>query len=299
MTGAEKGAIFVATGAGYVRLARRAAATLRETNRDLPVDLYTDAPLQETLFDQVHVLERPWFRSKLDAMAASRFDRTLYLDSDLMVLADIGDVFELLDHFDIAMAQEQFRNGATPNTVWRRDLPAAFPQYNSGVVAFRRSPAVLDLLGRWSEAVRVNELRRDQPALRELLFDSALRIATLPPEYNLMDYQAVSTWGPYHAAPRIVHHYRFHNHFTAGTGRRTETLLDLAGPDIAARLPGLLASDRMLAARRGETPAPQEPAWRRRRRAAALALPHYGGRAVSKLRRLIAARLGRRRGPEG
>ncbi|MFO7731637.1 MAG: DUF5312 family protein, partial [Spirochaetia bacterium] len=56
--------------------------------------------------DRIHQLDDPWHRSKMDAMLLSRFDKTLYLDADLFVIADIRDVFEVLDHFDMAMTQE-------------------------------------------------------------------------------------------------------------------------------------------------------------------------------------------------
>ena len=36
------GVIFVATGAGYLDLALDAAASVAETNPDLPIDLFTD-----------------------------------------------------------------------------------------------------------------------------------------------------------------------------------------------------------------------------------------------------------------
>ena len=81
-----------------------------------------------------------WFRSRIDAMARTRFERTLHLDADVLAVADLRDVFEVLDRFDIALAHDQRRNSPAANATWRRPLPNAFPQFNGGVIAYRRTP---------------------------------------------------------------------------------------------------------------------------------------------------------------
>ena len=192
------------------------------------------------------MLDDPWFRSRIDAMAATRFERTLHLDADVLAVADIRDVFDLLDRFDVALAHDQARNSPAANAVWRRALPAAFPQFNGGVIAYRRTPPVLEFLRLWAATMRETGMRKDQPSLRELLWDSDLRIATLPPEYNLLDLGAVRRWDRFRPAPRLIHHYRFHKHFTGGR-REVSTVDDLLGPMTAARLPMILAADRGLA----------------------------------------------------
>ena len=96
-------------------------------------------------------------------------------------------------------------------------------------------------------------MRKDQPSLRELLWESDLRIATLPPEYNLLDLGAVRRWDRFRPAPRLIHHYRFHKHFT-GRRREVASVEDLLGPMTAARLPMMLAADRGLARLAGREP---------------------------------------------
>ena len=79
---------------------------------------------------------------KVDAMRLSRFDRTLYLDADIRVLADPGDMFEVLDRFDIALAQDQNRNSPQALTEDRQPFPNAFRSSmpaSSGSGARRRS----------------------------------------------------------------------------------------------------------------------------------------------------------------
>ena len=247
------GVIFATTGKDYTELAERAAQSVRDSCPGLAVDLFTDQHVDMPVFDRVHQLDDPWHRSKMDAMISSRFDKTLYLDADLFVIADIRDVFEVLDRFDMAMAQDPIRNGERCHVVWRKQLPNAFPQFNGGVVAFRRSPDVIDLITRWSTTVRENDFNRDQPVLRELVWDSDLRVATLPHEYNLMRFKGLYLWRTHHSAPRIIHSPQLHKHFTK-TKTRVDTVEDLLGPVIASKLPILLSADRSLARMAGREP---------------------------------------------
>ena len=247
------GVIFATTGKGYTELAEHAAHSVKKNCPGLKVDLFTDQPVEMPVFDRVHQLEDPWHRSKMDAMALSRFDKTLYLDADLLVIADIRDVFEVLDRFDMAMAHDPIRNGERCNTFWRKPLPNAVPQFNGGVVAFRRRPEVIDLIKNWSTVVRENDFQKDQPVLRELVWDRDLRIATLPLEYNLMRFKDLHLWRTHHAAPRIIHSPQFHKHFTKNK-TRIDTVEDLLGPVIASKLPVLLSADRTLARMAGREP---------------------------------------------
>lgn len=261
------GVLFAATGEDYVALAERAARSVKAACPGLEVDLFTDRPVDMPVFDRVEILDDPWRRARIDAMMQTRFDRTLHLDADLFVVADIRDVFEVLDRFDMAMAHDPSRNGETCQTFWRKPLPNAFPQFNGGVIAYRRSPEVIEFLKSWSRTVRENDLKRDQPVLRELIWDSDLRVATLPREYNLTHFGMVRLWWTSYAAPRIIHSPQLHQHFTMNR-KRIETLEQLVGPVVASKLPLLLAADRGLARMAGREPRMPDRAdiWRRRLR---------------------------------
>lgn len=267
----ERGALFVATGRGYADIAVDAARSVRAVAPGLPIDLFTDpetaeAGLPEGIFDRIEALPNAWARSKIDGMARSRFARTIYLDADIRALTDFTDAFDLLDRFDLAVAQEQWRNAETAHVLWRRELPASFPQVNSGVMVYRGGPEVRAFFARWAEAVREHGIGRDQPALRELLWETDLRFAILPDSWNLMDWPMIRHWGPTHAMPRILHSVRFHKHFTAPPMPRVDTAAALIGPVGLARLEELDRADRALARLRGEAPRPVPAAQSRRRR---------------------------------
>ena len=102
------GVIYVATGSDYVELARTSAASLRAVEPGLLIDLFTDDldRLDLGVFDQVHRIAVPEPRSKLTCMALTRFERTLFLDADTLVVGALGDLFDLLDRFDCALAHD-------------------------------------------------------------------------------------------------------------------------------------------------------------------------------------------------
>lgn len=247
------GAIFATTGKEYTELATRAAQSVKENCPGLEVDLFTDQQVDMPVFDRIQQLEDPWRRSKIDAMAASRFERTLYLDADLFVVSDIRDVFEVLDRFDIALAHDESRNGDHAQRIWRKPLPNAFPQFNTGVIAFRRDSKVIELFKSWSVAVRENDFKGDQRMMRELLWESDLRVATLPREYNLMRLKMLYLWDIQQGAPRIIHNRKLHKHFTENK-TRLSSLQDLLGPLITSKLPVLLSADKGLARMSGREP---------------------------------------------
>lgn len=210
---AASGVVFVATGARYIACAEAAARSVRQHMPEIPIALFTDAGrlgvAVSGIFDPVIALDAAHRRSKVDCLMNAPFERTLFLDADIRVLEDVSEVFELLDRFDIAMAHAHARNRAATRAVWTRALPDAFPQFNTGVVAVRRSPLTRALLQAWSDSYKSAGFRKDQVTLRELLWESDLRIATLPPEYNIRYPKYLWLWGRTEARPRICHFHRY------------------------------------------------------------------------------------------
>lgn len=210
----SRGVLYIATGAPFLEAARLAAESVRRTNPGLPIVLFGDKEALEKphivrAFDAVQPIANPHRRSKVDQLGATPFERTLYLDTDTRVYADLSGVFALLERFDVALTHAHARNRARTNTPWRAALPAAFPQFNGGVIAYRATPPVLRFLDAWRDAFHAAGFRKDQVTLRELLWQSDLRIATLPPEYNVRYLKYLWLWRRDEAAPKILHLRRF------------------------------------------------------------------------------------------
>ncbi|MCA8882016.1 MAG: hypothetical protein KDA73_19140 [Rhodobacteraceae bacterium] len=202
------GFVFGASGQRYATVAEQAARTLRAASPGFPIDIYTDCPVDESVYDRVFELDKSWFRPKFEALMRSRFERTVYLDVDLVVLADISDIFEVLEHFDVALAHVQNRNQKFARKTWRRPVPNAFPQFNGGLLGVRRGPETTAMLKECITALEAGEAK-DQPVLRELIYFSNLRVATLPPEYNSRDKALWLHGSSRLTAPRVFHSSSF------------------------------------------------------------------------------------------
>ena len=193
----ECGVIFVATGEKHYKWAIAGARSVRETNPDVPITLFSELGEAEWPFTECRRIERPHRRSKVDCIPLTPYERTLYLDTDCRVACDLRPVFALLDRFDIAIAHKHNRNTRTSLRSWRVDVPEAFPQLNSGVMAYKRTDAVLAALTEWAQTFDESGLSKDQVTLREILWTHPLSLYILPPEYNFRR--------EYHHKPKILH----------------------------------------------------------------------------------------------
>lgn len=202
------GFIFAATSEKYVNLARRAARSLRLVMPDAQVDLFTDADLVDPVFNRIHKLSDSYSRPKMEALRRTRFERTIYLDCDVVVLMDVSELFHLLDRFDLAASFAIARDGQ--RLVQDGTMPRSFGLLNSGVVALRTTEKTMDFVANWDRTVRKRNAEMDQPTLRELLWKSDLSIFVLPQEYNLIAVWRLECWRPKQGAPRILHSQRLH-----------------------------------------------------------------------------------------
>lgn len=232
---ARNGVIYVASGPDYRDLAVASARSLRAAEPGLAVDLFTDAPdaVPAGLFDKVHRIERPEPRSKLICMAETRFDRTLFLDADTRVMAPLGDLFDLLERFDCAMAHDVRRASDLVQEGLAVRTPYAFPQLNSGVLLYRRSAAMLGFLREWHRRFKASGVSRDQIVLKDLLWESDIRFYVLPPEFNLRRVTMLDAWEPLDARPTILHSHRLMDHMR-GAGARIDDPVALVAAERAA-----------------------------------------------------------------
>ncbi|MFQ6547661.1 putative nucleotide-diphospho-sugar transferase [Aestuariibius sp. 2305UL40-4] len=239
-----RGFVLASSGEGFAPIAFHAGRYLREVHPDALIDFYTDEEgLDPGPFDRIVPLERSWHRPKFEALRRTRFERTIYVDTDVITLADLTDVFDVLDRFDIAGAHGDRRGNEFNSRSWRSSVPPAFPQMNSGVMGVKTSPAILKLWEETEAALAEPEQKKDQIPLRELLYDSDLRIATLPVEYNLVSLRQVDAMKVgYAAAPRVLHLHRLHKHLRRDMPQETD-LATLVGHGRLARIAKLLESD--------------------------------------------------------
>ncbi|MFA6547015.1 MAG: putative nucleotide-diphospho-sugar transferase [Limisphaerales bacterium] len=192
------GFVYVATGAAYLPEALHSAATLRQHHPDLPICLVTDCPPAGLgPFTEIRRPVGPVEHKPIDKLLAyeAPYERIIFLDTDTHVLDDLTPIFRVLECFDLALLQDVNRgwNYELP------DVPLAFSEFNTGVVAFRKSDATRQFFRDWhanyvSLRAELN-LISDQPSFRRTLFHSPLRVAPLPSEFHFLgDYPNATLW---------------------------------------------------------------------------------------------------------
>ena len=190
------GIVYIAT--GLTRFLAEAAVSAESVKRhmpDVPIQLFTDAEKVPSDFDRIErVPHEPARRyDKASCLLHTPFERTVFLDTDTYLTHPIGEVFDLLDRFDIAAAHAPARRSHSfaPDGKWIIDgVPDAMAEINTGVVAFRRGPATTAFLERWRDLYTEDIARMagksppDQPSFCKAVYESEVRCCVLPPEYN-------------------------------------------------------------------------------------------------------------------
>jgi hypothetical protein len=191
---AAEGIIYSCSGESYIAEALRSARSSLEHNA-LPHLLFASADVERAEGLSVTRFEpsaNPYV-DKIANIRRSPFARTIYLDSDTYVVDEIAHVLRLLDHYDIAVAYAPAYRGL-PDP----EVPRAFYEFNTGVLAWRASDRVSAFMRSWEEtyvawlqeepfsgAGNASRSRRaDQPAFRRCAWQHGLRLFVLAPEYN-------------------------------------------------------------------------------------------------------------------
>lgn len=186
---ADCGVVYAATGAKYVRECLNSLQSLRRVCAWIPVTIFTD-DLRGFSSDELEHCEvkmlteaAEGFGFKIAAMRGSPYGRSLFLDTDTRVLGNPESLFALLDRFDLAAAMETYRAAAVGG------VPEGFPEFNTGVVLFRRTEVVASFLSDWEKCYLRQRREKappkhDQPSFREVLYSSDVRLVPLPSEWN-------------------------------------------------------------------------------------------------------------------
>ncbi|MGA2038115.1 MAG: hypothetical protein ABSH42_02465 [Bryobacteraceae bacterium] len=178
---------------------RRSLRSLRQVSPNMPVAVFTDhaAPAMDIPDLQARQLPKgaePFSakRMKISAFLATPFEKTLFIDSDTHICGDLTTLFDILDRFDVCAALDPglWNPKCVDGDVQKSgfEVPAAFVEHNTGLVGFRSTPGVMEFLRKWRDyhALGISHgISADQPSFRKCLYESDLRVATLPSEYNL------------------------------------------------------------------------------------------------------------------
>lgn len=183
----RRGVFLIATTPQHLDEAKLCIASLRAVC-EIPITICTHL----TADVDVNIVHPPvvygTYQDKPCCLSLSPYPETLFLDTDTLILRrDFLALFQLCNKFDIALAHAPLRA-----IICLKHVPICFPEFNSGVILFRRNRETHKIFRRWqeeygrmkSDLIHLQEIMPDQPSLRAALYSSNLRIATLTPEYN-------------------------------------------------------------------------------------------------------------------
>lgn len=185
----------------YVKEAAASAASFRRYYPDAQYILFTDAVgYSDAVFDQIRpakftvpeqlggaVHKNGQMVVKLAVLPTVQADRIMYLGSDTFALKpEAGSLFTLLDRFDMAAAHAPVRINTSLGNSPLPGVPPCFPEFNCDVLLWRRHERTIELLRDWERLYLSHDLGHphDQGPFRLLVYESDLRVATLPPEFN-------------------------------------------------------------------------------------------------------------------
>jgi hypothetical protein len=130
-------------------------------------------------------------RPRFESMLRFDLDRVIFIDGDTLLLAPAHELFEVLDHFDVALtiAPHLFHPRAEAAGIYDvlPKVSMAVPEWNGGLMVARKSPRFHKFVIAWDALFLVSikaGYLLDQASLRSALATSDLRVATLASNYN-------------------------------------------------------------------------------------------------------------------
>jgi len=190
----KKVVFWIAHRTRFVEEARRCSIELHSAMPELERVLFTPDNTSPKGFDRIAKLPRRisklwycdsvrYFNMAFDLL--NEYDVCLYLDTDVNFLAPFPELFRMAERFDIVAPVGSRR--VTGGTFEK--LPDCFPEYEIGVVLFRRNAIVKKLFEEWrrlhlehTEIYGENDMR----SFREAVWNTPeVKIERIPTEYSL------------------------------------------------------------------------------------------------------------------
>jgi hypothetical protein len=205
----SRGVVYAAFGSPYLDECSVSVESLVRASPSLPYCTFTDEPrsweARKWKREQVILLDRgnlgggAWSHltgSKIEAIARSPFEQTLFLDTDTVVLGDVDPLFGLLERFDVGASYcTPWYGQTTTKSLEISSVPLVFPEYNTGVILLNMAnQRTVDFVEMWREIFikdSTDELTRssDQQAFRIALWKSTVRIVTLRRNFNYWGHE--------------------------------------------------------------------------------------------------------------
>lgn len=194
----SRGLLYIASGEEFFEEAVTSARSAWHVMPNVNITIVTDQTDMPDCFDDLILMENPTYDylDKIRYMRDSPYERTLFVDSDTYFSESVEELFEILDTFHLAASHAPARSTGDIGVC------EAFSEYNTGVLLYRYSDAVMELFSEWERLYDDSpDDWTDQPAFRKALFESGLPHYILTPEYNCRTWASGYLNGP----AKIIH----------------------------------------------------------------------------------------------
>lgn len=183
----EHGILYFAKGEEFIEEAKISAQQANSVMPDCQITVVTDQDVTADCFDTVLGDESPFLkRDKARAMQRTPYDKTLYMDTDTYIDQPAWELFDLLDEFDLAVRKNRdCYHIPTGGSEVVAGVPPGVPEFNTGIIPYRDTPAVMEMLADWEERC-LQDHDSDQRTFRPALYHSDVRFCTLQNRYNCM-----------------------------------------------------------------------------------------------------------------
>lgn len=177
----------------YWRFNTQSARTIKEHMPDVTIHLI--APFYKPFIDKIkpwvdevtfiEVLQKdrgkPWAR-KFEELLKLDYDQIMFLDSDTYMTESCYELFDMLEHFDLVATLEQHY------TLGPDRIPESFPQLNLGMFLWNKTAEMDEVFQKTINRLHRKKAGSDQPHFRIALYNSKIRFAVVPWEYNCHYY---------------------------------------------------------------------------------------------------------------
>lgn len=190
----EKGYLYIANGASYIREAVLSAISLRKCDKFAHISLITNSDELLPIFDRVYVFKEGcsnWHQAleyKVKHIyASSPYKKTVYIDTDTFFYSACREVFDLLEYSDLYITAAPRDNHSI--TIEKHKFKD-FHSYNTGFIAYRKNIQNKKLFRIWLENYKIKlntkflKRETDQTSFMKAVLVAKSKIFVLPNKYN-------------------------------------------------------------------------------------------------------------------
>tara|TARA_R110002110_G_scaffold119529_20_gene294152 strand:- start:1670 stop:2413 length:744 start_codon:yes stop_codon:yes gene_type:complete len=215
----KRGILYIGFGEHFIKEMLFSAESVKKHNPNLHITALVDRELESEFIDDYDIIRVSHLRPKIDYIALTPYEQTLFLDTDTIIDRNIEDMFDLLETFDFAGTHDLARKRKKYSEVIPEygNIPYSFSEINTGVMVFKKNEKVLNLFRDWNENFYkfYQYSPWDQISFRISLWDNiqkGLKFYVFPVEYNIRSKanrekqrRFHHEFGDEHLAPRIYH----------------------------------------------------------------------------------------------